>query len=925
MFLFSNKASAGDYCSTYGYTVLFVNGMLTTEEQALANKNTLAYILPKNFNGEKVKVDYIYNPKHLNGFLDLIDVVNQGIFNQDEDLDLVTMLESARYKIETQKVLFVAHSQGNFYANTFFEKLSKSKDGIPKESMAVYGVASPDSYVAGGGRYITSDTDGIILGLVARVKNILPPNVHIDLSKEPDSDGHSFSGIYLKYKGEKISKDIQYSLSKLRNNKVQLENSECIVVDKKNFFESIAISVVNLSDIFVEKALEFLDPSLEVSTKIVNTIIDFFIKNKTDLSSTAMLSVEDTGSDENVFTENEKTTNTEEDVYYFEENKEEYKKEEVMEDILVFNDELKEEEEPKVVYKDDDDDKKTSGGSSGGGHSSNDEENDNNNPTNDTSNASSTQAIVDTTPPVITLLGEQNLSVFLGFPYEEKGATAFDAKDGSRPVKITGSVDTSEVGTYVVIYEAEDLSLNKASVSRFVNVIKGDRKMTSYIAVPNSGENAGDGINPNRGRLDLTNMNFKVVYTDTGGVSPKKIVVNIFTEGEKNFVVSERLDQIQKGGNTSSDGDYTNGEIFQKDIVLSKEDSYVYEFKMTDKYGNDFELKDLTNNFRFTIIPSTYRFLPKYTFGVNNGDGNDWQVWAFNGSYIYDWTDTYVDNYLREHFKIKTTRGFYCSNCLQRGIFKHDPQKGFEKEDFYTSSLENNVQNKMNDLIYDVVINWDATGYTYTISHDNIVDYTGHTEVSNMNKNLWVAWGSSYDKFEVFPSGRWAGVVSYAPLGMTGGSNMLVRPYPVYSEVGSPYSDIDDIDNGGDIGGDIGDEDPPSGSGGLGISDYTLNGLKVDVEINPTVNNLNINLTSNKNVNWLSIKIENESDTNIYKIFQSGVGCLDGTNSCSKVWDGAISGGGPLVDGVYRIKVHIKDELLNDFEDYLISKIIVKQ
>jgi hypothetical protein len=280
---------------------------------------------------------------------------------------------------------------------------------------------------------------------------------------------------------------------------------------------------------------------------------------------------------------------------------------------------------------------------------------------------------------------------------------------------------------------------------------------------------------------------------------------------------------------------------------------------------------------------------------------------------------------LREHFKIKTTKNFWCSQCLQRGIFKHDPQKGFEKEDFYTSSLENNPQNKMNDIIYDVVINWDETGYTYTISHDNIVDYTGHTDVRDMNRDLWVAWDGSYNNFETFPSGVWSGVVSYAPLGMTGGSGMVVRPYPVYSEEGSPYSDIDDLESGGGEEGGGQGGDPETGGGDLSIVEYYLNGVRTDLEINPIVNNLNINLTSNKNVNWLSIKIENQDDNNVYKIFQSGVGCVDGTNTCSKVWDGAISGGGELLDGVYKIKVHIKDDLLNEFDDYLVSRIIVKK
>jgi len=73
----------------------------------------------------------------------------------------------------------------------------------------------------------------------------------------------------------------------------------------------------------------------------------------------------------------------------------------------------------------------------------------------------------------------------------------------------------------------------------------------------------------------------------------------------------------------------------------------------------------------------------------------------------------------------------------------------------------------------------------------------------------------------------------------------------------------------------------------------------------------------------ISAKIENQTNASFYKIFQSGVGCVDGTNTCTKTWNGSLSSGGILTDGVYKVKVHTKDAAGNEFNNYLPSKITV--
>ena len=76
----------------------------------------------------------------------------------------------------------------------------------------------------------------------------------------------------------------------------------------------------------------------------------------------------------------------------------------------------------------------------------------------------------DTTPPVITLLGESDATHEQGTVYTDAGATASDDVDGDVDVTVSGSVDEAVAGTYSVTYSASDSSGNSVSATRTVTV-----------------------------------------------------------------------------------------------------------------------------------------------------------------------------------------------------------------------------------------------------------------------------------------------------------------------------------------------------------------------------------------------------------------------------------------------------------------------
>ena len=76
---------------------------------------------------------------------------------------------------------------------------------------------------------------------------------------------------------------------------------------------------------------------------------------------------------------------------------------------------------------------------------------------------------VDTTPPVITLLGESPMTIEQGQAYEEPGATAEDDVDGAVDVIIEGEVEDIP-GDYEISYSASDAAGNRATAERLVTV-----------------------------------------------------------------------------------------------------------------------------------------------------------------------------------------------------------------------------------------------------------------------------------------------------------------------------------------------------------------------------------------------------------------------------------------------------------------------
>ena len=164
----------------------------------------------------------------------------------------------------------------------------------------------------------------------------------------------------------------------------------------------------------------------------------------------------------------------------------------------------------------------------------------------------------DTTAPMITITGDNPVSVAQNTTYTDAGATAIDAVDGAVAVSSTGSVDISTVGSYSITYSATDAANNTVNVTRTVNVtditepvitISGDNPATvaQNTAYTDAGATAIDAVDgavavSSSGSVDTSSVgSYSISYTATDAANNTTSVirtVNVVIVGSAELITS---------------------------------------------------------------------------------------------------------------------------------------------------------------------------------------------------------------------------------------------------------------------------------------------------------------------------------------------------------------------------------------------------
>jgi hypothetical protein len=120
---------------------------------------------------------------------------------------------------EGKKILLVAHSQGNFFANQAYGILNSTA----KPSFGIVSVANPDSFVADEGSHTTLEEDDVIeyvkwVRILAGLSAPMTPNLTNSPIELPDERGHSFINAYMiegSNSDQKITSDMTSVLGSL--------------------------------------------------------------------------------------------------------------------------------------------------------------------------------------------------------------------------------------------------------------------------------------------------------------------------------------------------------------------------------------------------------------------------------------------------------------------------------------------------------------------------------------------------------------------------------------------------------------------------------------------------------------------------------------------------------------------------------------
>ena len=94
-------------------------------------------------------------------------------------------------------------------------------------------------------------------------------------------------------------------------------------------------------------------------------------------------------------------------------------------------------------------------------------------------------SVIERVAPVITLIGEQTITIEFGTAYEDAGIIVTDNIDDNPVVTMKSTVDTSVLGSYSVDYTAKDASGNETVATRVVIVKDSKAPLMNYVGEKN--------------------------------------------------------------------------------------------------------------------------------------------------------------------------------------------------------------------------------------------------------------------------------------------------------------------------------------------------------------------------------------------------------------------------------------------------------
>ena len=247
--------------------------------------------------------------------------------------------------------------------------------------------------------------------------------------------------------------------------------------------------------------------------------------------------------------------------------------------------------------------------------------------------------VTDTTAPVITLVGDAEITVEVGSTYTDLGATASDNYDGDITADIVtvNNVDTSVIGSYTVTYNVSDRCGNAATeVTRTVNVtdttapvitLVGDAEITVEVGstYTDLGATASDNYDGDI-TTDIVTVNnvdtsvigsYTVTYnvSDSSGNAASEVtrtvsvtdttapVITLVGDAQITVEVGSTYTDLGATASDNYDGDITADIVTVNNVDTSVIGSYTVTYNVSDDAGNAASEVTRTVNVTDTTAP----------------------------------------------------------------------------------------------------------------------------------------------------------------------------------------------------------------------------------------------------------------------------------------------------------------------------------
>ena len=232
-----------------------------------------------------------------------------------------------------------------------------------------------------------------------------------------------------------------------------------------------------------------------------------------------------------------------------------------------------------------------------------------------TTNINKTTSSKDVTKPDIVIIGDSEITITVGSKYEDQGAKANDNVDGdiTSKIKVTGNVDTSKEGNYVLTYSVSDKAGNKDSKSRKIFVIS-ETTTTKVSEVATT----------------IATTTKKQTTKATTKVTTKKITTppTITLKGDKTITIYIGSNYNDPGysAKDSLGKDITSKVKVTSNINTSIAGVYYVTYSVTDNYGNS-SSATRTISVKASTVPLTGLSISPNSVNLKKGSNKKLEVY----------------------------------------------------------------------------------------------------------------------------------------------------------------------------------------------------------------------------------------------------------------------------------------------------------